>query len=161
MPPATSPPRLGHRPTDDIAIDKGVIRMNIIDSARGAFRRTPTGVRLLAVAGIALLGLSACNSSEPTGNVAEGAAPADSIKIVMGDESFDPGTLNLQAGKEVTVEVTNDDDTPHDFAIESLELNTGTIEAGEVANATFTVPDEGLEFVCTFHPDMTGRIEVK
>jgi plastocyanin len=135
--------------------------MRIIDTARGAFRRTPTGVRLLAVAGVALLGLAACNSSEPTGDVTQGAAPADSIKVVAVDQSFDPEVLDLRAGEEVTVEVTNDDDTAHDFAIESLELNTGTIEAGEVANATFTVPDEGVEFVCTFHSDMTGRIKVK
>ena len=136
--------------------------MNISERARGAFRRAPTGVRVLAVAGVALLGLTACSSSEPAGNVASGAAAAaDSIKIVATDQSFDPTTLNLEAGEEVTVEVTNDDDMAHDFAIESLELNTGTIEAGEVANATFTVPDGGVEYVCTFHPDMTGRIEVK
>ena len=135
--------------------------MNLIEATRSAIRRTPPSTRLLAVAGVALLGLSACNSSEPTGNVAAGAAAADSIKIVMGDQSFDPETLNLEAGEEVTVEVTNDDDTAHDFAIESLELNTGTIEAGDVANATFTVPDEGVEYICTFHPDMTGRIKVK
>ena len=136
--------------------------MRIIDAAHRAFRRTPTGVRVLAVAGVALLGLTACSSSEPTGNVASGAADtADSIKVVATDESFDPGTLNLEAGEEVIVEVTNDDDMAHDFAIESLELNTGTIEAGEVANATFTVPDGGVEYVCTFHPDMKGRIDVK
>jgi plastocyanin len=135
--------------------------MKIIDRARGAFRRTPTGVRVLAVAGVALVGLTACNSSEPSGEVARGAAPTDSIKIVAVDQAFDPGTLDLKAGEEVTVEVTNDDDMAHDFAIDSLELNTGTIEAGEVANATFTVPDGGVEYVCTFHPDMTGRIKVK
>jgi plastocyanin len=135
--------------------------MNIFDAAKGTVRRLPRGVRLFAFTGAALLGLTACNSSDPTGDVSQGAAPADSIEIVAKDESFDPETLDLQAGEEVTVEVTNEDDAPHDFAIESLELNTGTIEAGEVANATFTVPNEGAEYVCTFHPDMTGRIEVK
>jgi plastocyanin len=134
--------------------------MSIFNKAK-VYRRVPVGARLLAVGGIALLGLSACNSSEPAGDVAQGAAAADSIKVVATASSFDPGTLELEAGEKVTVEVTNDDDMAHDFAIESLELNTGTIEAGEVANATFTVPDEGVEFVCTFHPDMTGRIEVK
>ena len=135
--------------------------MSIFDKAK-VRRLMPVGARLLAVGGVALLGLTACNSSEPTGDVAQGAASsADSIKVVAAASSFDPGTLNLDAGEEVTVEVTNDDDMAHDFAIESLELNTGTIEAGDVANATFTVPDEGVEFVCTFHPDMTGRIKVK
>ena len=135
--------------------------MSIFDKTK-AYRRKPVAARLLAVGGIALLGLTACNSSEPAGDVAQGAASgADSIEVVAKDSSFDPATLNVKAGEEVTVEVTNDDDMAHDFAIESLELNTGTIEEGEVANATFTVPDEGVEFVCTFHPEMTGRIEVK
>ena len=135
--------------------------MSIFDKAK-VRRLMPAGARLLAVGGIALLGLTACNSSEPAGDVAQGAAAAaDSIKVVAAASSFEPETLNLEAGEEVTVEVTNDDDMAHDFAIESLELNTGTIEAGDVANATFTVPDEGIEFVCTFHPDMTGRIKVK
>lgn len=137
--------------------------MRIIEKARIAFRRTPLGVRLLAVAGVALLGLAACNSSEPQGDVAMGgSSDDDAIQIAMvDDQAFDPGTLKLNAGEEVTVEVTNDDSTAHDFAIESLDLTTGTVEADEVATATFTVPDEGVEFVCTFHSDMTGRIEVK
>ena len=135
--------------------------MSIFDKAK-VRRLMPVGARLFAIGGVALLGLTACSSSEPAGDVAQGAAAAaDSIKVVAAASSFDPGTLNLEAGEEVTVEVTNDDDMAHDFAIESLELNTGTIEAGEVANATFMVPDEGIEFVCTFHPDMTGRIKVK
>ena len=137
--------------------------MTVIERARGVFRRTPRGVRWLAIAAVALLGLAACNSSEPVGDVARGASSnADAIQVAMVEgEAFDPGTLNLTAGEEVSVEVTNDDSAAHDFAIESLDLNTGTVESGEVANATFTVPDEGVEFVCTFHPEMTGRIEVK
>lgn len=136
--------------------------MNVIERARGTFRRTPLGVRWLAVAGVAVLGLVACNSSEPTGDVARGASSdGDAIQVAMDDGSFDPEILSLTAGDEVTVEVANDDSAAHDFAIESLDLNTGTVESGEVANATFTVPDEGVEFVCTFHPEMTGRIEVQ
>ncbi|MGH2775677.1 MAG: cupredoxin domain-containing protein [Actinomycetota bacterium] len=137
--------------------------MPVIERARGVFRRTPLGVRWAAVTGVALLGLAACSSSEPAGDVTRGASSdGDAIQVAMvEDQAFDPGTLNLTAGEEVTVEVTNDDSTAHDFAIESLDLNTGTVEANEVATATFTVPDEGVEFVCTFHPDMTGRIEVK
>jgi plastocyanin len=135
--------------------------MNPVRKGRDAVRRVPAGLRWIGVAGIVVLGLAACNSSEPAGEVASGAASGYAIEVVMDDQSFDPSELELEAGEEVTVEVTNDDDMAHDFAIESLDLNTGTVEAGEVANATFTVPDEGVEFVCTFHPDMTGRLKVK
>jgi plastocyanin len=136
--------------------------MSSMTKGREAVRRIPVGLRWVAVAGIVVLGLAACNSSDPAGDVASGAASdADAITMVMRDQSFDPAELELEPGEEVTVEVTNDDDMAHDFAIESLDLNTGTVEAGEVANATFTVPERGVEFVCTFHPEMTGRIEVK
>ncbi len=48
----------------------------------------------------------------------------------------------------------------HDLAIESLDLNTGPIDEGDVATATFTAPEGGAEFVCTYHSDMTGRVEI-
>jgi plastocyanin len=47
----------------------------------------------------------------------------------------------------------------HDFAIEAADLNTGTIQAGAVTAATFTVPEGTTEFVCTFHRGMTGTIQ--
>jgi|GEM_PF-2374157 len=54
----------------------------------------------------------------------------------------------------------HNDGMVHDFAIESLDLNTGPIEEDAVATATFTAPESGAEFVCTYHSDMTGRIEI-
>ena len=135
--------------------------MRLMDRARTALGRSPATVRVLAVGGVALLGLAACNSSDPVGDVARGPASNPDAAVEMVGGSFEPETLNLKAGDEVTVEVTNNDSTAHDFAIEELNLNTGMVEADEVATATFTVPDDGVEFVCTLHPDMTGRIEVK
>ena len=135
--------------------------MRLMDRARTALGRSRAAVRVLAVGGVALLGLAACNSSDPVGDVAKGPASNPDAAVEMVGGSFEPETLNLKAGDEVTVEVTNNDSTAHDFAIEELNLNTGMVEADEVATATFTVPDDGVEFVCTLHPDMTGRIEVK
>ena len=96
--------------------------------------------------------------SEPAGDVGKGPAPGDAIRIVIEDSAFVPGVLKAAAGEEVTVEVANDDSIPHDLAIESLDINTGTIEPGESAYATFAVPGEGLEFVCTYHDGMDGHI---
>ncbi|MGH2807608.1 MAG: cupredoxin domain-containing protein [Actinomycetota bacterium] len=112
---------------------------------------------------IGLLGLTllaACSqSSEPSGEVGTGSAPGEAIDIAIDDSTFHPEVVEAPAGEEVTVEVTNNDGMPHDFAIESLDLNTGTIESDGSAYATFTVGDEPIEFVCTFHSDMKGRIE--
>ena len=116
---------------------------------------------LLLVAVLAVAGLAACADSEPAGDVAKGPASGEATSLTINGNKFEPSTLEVNADEEITIEVSNDDDTAHDFAVESLDLNTGTIEAGDVSTATLTVPEGGLEFVCTFHSDMKGRIETK
>jgi plastocyanin len=76
----------------------------------------------------------------------------------MHDDEFAPTRLELPAGEQVTVEVTNDGSNQHNFTIDSLDLSTGTMSGGDVNTATFTVPDGTTEFRCTFHKDMTGTI---
>jgi plastocyanin len=118
---------------------------------------------LRAVITVTVLGvaLAACsNSSDPVGNVASGPATGDAVKIQATDgDRFTPATLDLPAGEEVRIEISNADDRAHDFAIEAADLNTGTIQAGAVATATLTVPEGTTEFVCTFHRGMTGTIK--
>ena len=117
---------------------------------------------LRAVITVTALGaLAACsNSSDPAGSVAPGPATGDAAKIEAVDgDRFTPATLELPAGQEVTIQITNTDDAAHDFAIEAADLNTGTIQAGAVATATLTVPEGTTEFVCTFHDGMTGTIQ--
>ena len=119
---------------------------------------------LRAVLTVTALGvaLAACsNSSDPVGNVAAGPAAGAAAKIEAADGNrFTPATLELPAGDAVTIEITNADDRAHDFAIETADLNTGTIKAGAVATATFTVPRGTTEFACTFHRGMSGTIDV-
>jgi plastocyanin len=116
-----------------------------------------------AVITVAALGvaLAACSkSSDPVGNVAAGSAKGDAAKIQAVDGNhFTPATLELPAGEAVTIQITNTDDAAHDFAIEAAGLNTGTIEGGAVATATFTVPAGTTKFKCTFHRGMTGTIK--
>lgn len=125
--------------------------------ARQALRVLRAAITVTAL-GVAL---AACgNSSDPVGNVAAGPAAGDATSIEAADgDVFTPETLELPAGEEVTIQIANTDDRAHDFAIEAADLNTGTIEAGEVATATFTVPEGTTEFVCTFHGGMTGTIQ--
>ena len=114
----------------------------------------------LLLAGTTAMLLSSCQAeSQPSGNVSSGSARGEAVQLVTDDSAFAPHTLELPAGKEVTIEVINNDDIPHDFTIESIDLSTGLIEAGGVATATFAVPESVTEFVCSIHPNMTGRIE--
>ena len=119
-------------------------------------------IKLFAAAVFTAALLVACaKTSDPSGNVGAGPAGGDAEQIVIVDRAFEPRTLELTAGQEVVVEVTNEDGAGHDFAIDSLDLNTGTVESGKVATATFTVPEGTTKFRCTYHSGMEGRIEAR
>lgn len=119
----------------------------------------PLRTALLVVGLVAVL-LTGCNSSDPMGNVTMGAAEGEAIAVkAIADQSYDPGTIEVPAGEEVTFEIRNADTETHDFAIESAGLNTGTIQPNATATATLVVPEGTTTFVCTFHEAMRGTIE--
>jgi plastocyanin len=101
-----------------------------------------------------LMVLGACSSGEEQ---SPQEAKGD-VEIEAGDNTFEPGSLELAANREVSIEITNTGDVPHDFAIEELSIATDTIAPGESVTATVNVPEGSTEFVCTLHPGMTGTI---
>lgn len=123
---------------------------------RAGRRRLRARVGVVALATVALAGV-ACVRSEPSGKVAQGPAKGGAVQVVIEDGRFKPDVVEVPAGEETTIEIRNEDSTVHDFAVESLDVNTGIIESGGVATATLTV-DDSVEFVCTLHPGMKGRI---
>lgn len=115
----------------------------------------------LAAALLAAGLLAACGGGvAKTGNVKSGKAAGDAVKIEAGDNFFKPEKVSLSPGDEVTVEITNSGDRPHDWTVDEPNVSTGVMAAGDVANATFTVPDDDVKFVCTLHNGMEGTIEV-
>ena len=94
-----------------------------------------------------------------SGDVSAGPASGEAVSVVARDNVFEHTTLAIEPGSEVTVEVTNEGDQAHNLVIEEIDLSTGTLEPGDVAAATFVVPDQAVTFFCSFHPDMTGRVE--
>ncbi len=114
-------------------------------------RAAITGVGLIAL-------LAACNASDPNGAVTPGTAPAGAVQISIDDDAFTPTDVEVPAGRPVTLEVTNRDGSAHDFAIRSQGLNTGTLEQGQTATALVEVGTAVIEFVCTFHDGMKGRL---
>lgn len=129
--------------------------------------RARKDLRVRRIAAAALVGgaavalLAGCGRSvEASGDVGRGPAEGKAVEVVAKDNAFTPAALKLEPGKEVTVEVTNSGEQPHNFTVEALDLSTGTIEPGDVATATFTGPEDGVEFVCTLHPGMDGRLEL-
>lgn len=112
-------------------------------------------VVVLAVSAVALVG---CNQSEPAGDVARGSGGPDAIEVTIEDGVFLPDHLEVDPEGSVTVEITNLDQAPHDFAIPSLDLNTGVLNEGDVATAEIVLKNHELEFVCTLHKEMKGTI---
>jgi plastocyanin len=93
-----------------------------------------------------------------SGDVTQGAASGDAIKVVAADNEFKPDEIKGGAGEEITVEVTNGGDSPHNFVIKDLDVSSGTLESNKVATVKFVMPDEQTEFVCTFHGGMKGEL---
>lgn len=118
----------------------------------------PASIALTAL--LVAFALAACGGSVPaSGEVAPGPAEGEAVSVIARDNVFEPATLALEPGSEVTVEVTNEGATAHNFVIDEVDLSSGTLAPGDVAAATFAVPDEAVSFYCSFHPDMTGTIE--
>jgi len=75
---------------------------------------------------------------------------------------FDTDALEVPAGEDFCVEMTNDDSAPHDFGITETEFNGDDLAPGE--STTYVVPamEAGeYTFLCTLHPtQMVGDLTV-
>lgn len=109
------------------------------------------------IAALAALALAACGA-KASGDVHQGPGGPDAIAVVAQDNTFEPARLELPAGEDVEVEITNEGGTTHDFTVESLDLSTGPIDEGAVATATLTVPEGETTFACSIHGGMDGVI---
>jgi hypothetical protein len=140
--------------------DHFVPRNDVIDAwesppgPRRRHRYQPLSVALATV-------LTACSGSpgdsEAVGTLPEGGDPV----VVVIDEraEFDPPTLELPQGESVAVEIRNEDDTDHDFAIADLDIQSDRLEPGAVATVELEVPDESVPWSCTLHFGMRGTID--
>jgi plastocyanin len=105
----------------------------------------------------AAFALAACGA-KASGDVHPGSGGPGAVAVAARDNSFGPARLELPAGEEVEVEITNEGGTTHDFTVESLELSTGPIDEGAVATAALTVPEGETAFACSIHGGMDGVI---
>lgn len=115
-----------------------------------------TSARKLLVIAVTCLLFAACGGG---GDSDGGGGGGADVTISAVDNSFDPADLSVPSG-DVTVEFTNDGENPHTFTSTELEFDTGTVQGGESATATFTAPSEATPFECTIHgaSGMTGEI---
>ena len=126
--------------------------------------------RFYAVTALALalaLPLAGCGGDDDDGG---GSAASEqeqqkpsgpTVDITAKDFKFDPTDLTAEAGRKVTIVLTNDDDTEHNITIEDLDVDQDA-EGGETGQATIT-PDAGsYDFHCKYHPNqMQGTLTVE
>ena len=91
-----------------------------------------------------------------------GAAVENTLNVEAFDNYFDPTTLSVDVGAEVTIEFTNSGSVEHSWTSSDLdaEVEAG---AGEESSVTFTAPAEpgSYDYFCEYHPDeMQGTISI-
>ena len=71
------------------------------------------------------------------------------------DFAFEPATLSVAAG--TTVVWTNTGQAPH--TVTGQFADSGTLDAGGTFRHTFE-QEGAFDYVCSFHPQMTGQVQV-
>lgn len=95
------------------------------------------------------------------------------LEIAMHDNSFDPDSLTVVSGEEVTIAITNEGASIHNVRItgadgdydtdDDVVSDPDTIRAGQSGTIVWTPEAPGeQDFRCDFHPaEMTGTITVQ
>lgn len=117
---------------------------------------------------LGLLVVAGCYRSQEGPNKAEMAptdVPAPSprpapARIVIDNFTFDPPTLTVPAGTEVTW--INRDDVPHTAtsSTKPRHFDSGALDSDERFSHVFNAPGV-YDYFCAVHPKMIGQIIVK
>jgi plastocyanin len=104
---------------------------------------------------------AAPETTAASGTTAAGGGGENEIKLTASGTAWDTTSLNMTAGSEVKVEITNKDSIEHNFTFAEAKANQD-VEGGEDATVTLTAPAAGTyPFFCKYHPSaMKGTVTV-
>jgi nitrite reductase (NO-forming) len=95
------------------------------------------------------------------------AASANEVTVIMGKPSefrFDPSEFTIPANTDVTVHLTNEGSTTHDFSIDALKISKA-LDVGQSADITINAPAGDYQYYCNIpgHKEggMVGTLHVK
>ncbi|MBV2359006.1 cupredoxin family copper-binding protein [Thalassococcus sp. CAU 1522] len=91
----------------------------------------------------------------PLGAGMSRAASHAAATVTISGFAFQPAMLTIEVGTSVTF--VNADSAPHTATGQGFD--TGRLGRGDEATLTFAQPGT-YDYVCRFHPAMTGRITV-
>lgn len=119
-------------------------------------------IRIALLLAVLALGAAACGGDDGGGGEApasSSACPSDAVTIAMKDIKFDPETASATVGQ--TICWVNEDSVDHDAVADSgADFKSELFGKGK----TFTAKVEQagtVEYECTIHPGMVGKIDVK
>lgn len=126
---------------------------------------------LLTVAACAALLVVGCGGDDNESDTAAATtakqeaagAPKRTAAVSMKEIQFQPATVTVAKGGTVTW--TNDDSVPHDVTKQGgpgkeFRSGTGNLQQGDTYKQTFTQAGT-VDYVCTVHPGMAGKVVVK
>lgn len=116
---------------------------------------------LSALAAATLLAACSGSSAGAGGATTKPAAGPVTVKVVLKDNLFEPATLSVPVGAEVTLELENQGAALHNLVVETF--TSPMMNAGDKASmkVKFTKAGE-YKFLCAFHqPGMDGVITAK
>ncbi|HEU5430709.1 MAG TPA: cupredoxin domain-containing protein [Thermomicrobiales bacterium] len=127
--------------------------------ARAVGPGTTTGqrIRIEAVPSAAAPSVAAPAATPAVAATAATAPPA-AAAVAIHDFAFDPATLEIVVGATVTWR--NDGAAPHTATATGGAFDTGRIDPGQQATATFDQPGS-FAYRCAFPPNMQGTIVVR
>ena len=116
---------------------------------------------------VALVAITAACSSAAAQPKPAGPVDPNGPTIVAKDMAFSPSTVEIAAGKNVTIHFDNQESAPHNVAIYKDASASEKVSVGEIvtaAKADQVVPalTAGTYFFrCDVHTNMTGSLVVK
>src|SRR4051812_15600904 len=128
-------------------------------------------IKTTAILAAAVLGLSACGSSNDTSSsTSSGGSSASSgggyskntsassddkggsNEVEMYDNYFKPKTISGKPGSTVKIELKNEGKAEHNFKIDGQEKADADVEAGKTGSAVVLIPKSGsVQFYCEYH----------
>ncbi|HUG14542.1 MAG TPA: cupredoxin domain-containing protein [Thermomicrobiales bacterium] len=103
-------------------------------------------IALVSISMIALLFVAACGDDDDAAATPGATGAGDAVPVQMLDTMrFDPDTISVSAGSEVTIALENPGAIPHSFTIDEADVDV-ELDAGESETFTFTAPSEPGEY---------------
>lgn len=112
---------------------------------------------MLVVLAAAAIAAAGCNSSAD--DVTTTAAAGDDGAVSVQNFAFNPGTITVAAGTEVTW-TNNETGVAHTTTSDDDVWNSGALQPGDDFTVTFADPGT-FTYFCSIHPSMTATIVVE